>query len=168
MSEGALTDKEYLLEKIPGKGGWTYARLPEISSDKKNPFGWRKVKGTIDGYAISKYNLMPMGEGVLFLPVKAEIRKMIGKQAGDYVHVVLYPDHEPLETPAEFLDCLKEEPKALRFFKTLNESERKFYIQWIYSAKREETKINRLAKAINRLALSLKYHDAAKPGEFEE
>jgi hypothetical protein len=27
--EKPLTDKEYLLEKFPGKGGWTFARIPE-------------------------------------------------------------------------------------------------------------------------------------------
>ena len=75
----ALVDNVYVLEKFPGKGGWTFARIPEISQDKKQPFGWKKVRGTIDGYEIRKYHLMPMGNGLLFLPVKAEIRKKIGK-----------------------------------------------------------------------------------------
>lgn len=154
-----LVDKKYLLEKFPGKGGWTFARIPEIAQDKKAHFGWVKVKGTIDGYALSKYHLMPMGNGNLFLPVKSEIRKHIKKKEGDTVHVILYPDNEPLEVPEEMLICLQEEPKALKFFNTLSESERKFYIQWVYSAKKEETKINRLAKTINRLLQGLKMYD---------
>lgn len=40
-----------------------------------------------------------MGNGKLFLPVKAEIRKKIKKAEGDKVHVILYPDNEPLEVP---------------------------------------------------------------------
>ncbi len=151
-----LVSKKYLLEKFPGKGGWTFARIPEILQDKKAHFGWVKVRGTIDGYEIRKYHLMPMGNGSLFLPVKAEIRKKIRKGNGDYVRVVLYPDHEPLEVPEEMLLCLRDEPGALKFFNSLSESEQKYYIQWIYSAKKEETKINRLAKAINRLAHGLK------------
>lgn len=154
-----LIDKKYLLEKFPGKGGWTFARIPDIPQDRKAYFGWVKVRGTIDGYEIRKYHLMPMGDGKLFLPVKAEIRKQIKKNEGDYVHVVLYPDNEPLEIPEEFLLCLQEEAKALKFFKSLTESEQKFYIQWIYSAKKEETKINRLAKSINRLVKGLKMYD---------
>lgn len=154
-----LIDKKYLLEKFPGKGGWTFARIPDIPQNRKAYFGWVKVRGTIDGYEIRKYHLMPMGDGKLFLPVKAEIRKQIKKNEGDYVHVVLYPDNEPLEIPEEFLLCLQEEPKALQFFKSLTESEQKFYIQWIYSAKKEETKINRLAKSINRLLKGLKMYD---------
>jgi len=102
---------------------------------------------------------MPMGNGKLFLPVKAEIRKKIKKQEGDTVHIVLYPDDEPMEIPEEFAICLKDEPAADKFFQSLSESEQKFYIEWIYGAKKEETKINRMAKAINRLANHLKLYD---------
>lgn len=154
-----LVDNKYLLEKFHGKGGWTFARIPEIPQDKHTHFGWVKVRGTIDSFEIRKYHLMPMGNGNLFLPVKAEIRKKIKKNEGDYVHVILYPDNEPLDIPEEMLLCLNEEPKALTFFKSLTESEQKFYIQWIYSAKKEETKINRLAKTINRLLEGKKFYD---------
>ena len=102
---------------------------------------------------------MPMGNGKLFLPVKAEIRKKIKKEEGDKVHIILYPDTEPLEVPEEMLLCLQDEPTALKFFKSLSESERKFYIQWIYSAKKEETKVERLAKTIDRLMKGLKMYE---------
>lgn len=94
-----LLNKHYKLERIPGKGGWTYARIPEIRQDKSRPFGWVKVRGTIDGFEIRKCHLMPMEKGQLFLPVRAEIRKKIHKNAGDTVHIVLYPDNDPLEIP---------------------------------------------------------------------
>ena len=160
--EKPLINKTYKLERFQGKGGWTFARIPEISQNKKTHFGWVKVKGSIDGYEIRKYQLMPMGNGQLFLPVKAEIRKKIGKKEGDLVHVILYPDNEPLEVPEEMLLCLQDEPDALKFFHSLSESEQKFYIQWIYTAKQEETKINRLAKTINRLLKKMKLYDKEK------
>lgn len=156
-----LINKKYLLEKFPGKGGWTFARIPEILQDKSKPFGWVKVRGSIDGYEIRKFHLMPMGDGKLFLPVKAEIRKKINKKEGDYVHVILYPDNEPLEVPEEMLLCLEDEPAALKFFRSLSESEQNFYIQWINAAKKEETKIDRLAKTVNRLMRGLKLYDKA-------
>ena len=151
-----LVNKKYRLEKFDGKGGWTFARIPEILQDKHAHFGWVKVRGTIDGFEIRKYHLMPMGNGMLFLPVKAEIRKKIKKDVGDLVRVILFPDNEPLEVPEEMLLCLRDEPKALKFFNSLSESERKFYIEWVYSAKREETKTDRMAKTINRLSKQLK------------
>ncbi len=159
MEEKPLVDQKYQLEKYPGKGGWTYARIPEILPDKNAHFGWVKVKGTIDSCVISMYHLMPMGDGKLFLPVKAEIRKKIGKQAGDYVHVVLYPDSGSLEIPGELAMCLQDEPKAHQFFYQLSESERKNYVQWIYSAKKADTRINRIASAINKLQKGLKMYE---------
>jgi hypothetical protein len=160
-----LINKKYRLEKFEGKGGWTFARIPEVLPSKKTTFGWLKVKGTIDGVQIKKYHLMPMGNGMLMLPVKAEIRKKIKKTTGDLVHIVLYPDHDPLEVPEELLLCLEDEPLALHFFNSLSESERKYYIQWIYSAKKEETKVNRLVKAINKLIQGKKMYDTDRPSK---
>ena len=60
----SLVDKKYLLERFQGKGGWTYARIDEIPQDKRAHFGWVKVRGTIDGFEIRKYHLMPMGDFV--------------------------------------------------------------------------------------------------------
>ena len=160
----ALTDGHYRLEKFAGKGGWTYAAIPEIPQDKRNPFGWKKVKGSIDGYRIEKYHLMPMGEGRLMLAVNAEIRKKIRKKAGDTVHIILYPDNDVLQVPEELQLCLADEPAALLFFNTLSDSEKKFYIQWIFTAKKEETKIRRMAAAINRLRFGLKLHDKIDDG----
>ena len=155
----ALVNSKFRLEKFHGKGGWTYVRIPKILKNKKKPFGWVKVRGTIDDYEIRKYHLMPMGNGNLFLPVKLEIRKEIKKTEGDYVHITLYPDEEPLELPKEMLLCLQDEPTALKFFKSLSENEQKYYVQWIYSARKEETRVDRLAKTINRLSKGLKLYD---------
>ncbi len=92
-NEKPLVNNQYLLEKYPGKGGWTYAVIPEIPQDKHTPFGWVKVKGLFDSYEIKNYKLMPMGNGKLFLPVKASIRKIIGKKEGDKVYIVLFADN---------------------------------------------------------------------------
>ena len=113
----------------------TYALIPKILQDKHSHFGWVIVNGSIDGYEIKKFHLMPSGNGQLLLSVKAEIRKKIKKQAGDYVHVILYPDNEPLEIPEELLLCLQEDQDAQQFFHSLNENEQHNYVKWIYSAK---------------------------------
>jgi hypothetical protein len=161
-----IVDKKYKLEKFHGKGGWTYARIPEISQDKKAHFGWVKVRGTIDGYEIRKYHLMPMGNGKLFLPVKAEIRKKIKKEEGDFVHVILFPDNKPLEIPEEMELCIKDEPAAWKFFKSLSESEKKFYVTWVYAAKRIDTKVNRMTKTVDRLRRGLKMYEKENDPEL--
>ena len=159
--EKPLVNKKYLLEKFPGKGGWTYTFIPEIPPDKHSPFGFMKVKGSIDGYEIKHFHLLPSvkGDDRLFLTVKSEIRKIIKKQAGDYVHIILYPDNDPLEIPEELLLCLQEDSEALEFFNSLNESEQHNYVKWIYSAKTDQTKVKRIAETIDKLLKGYKHTD---------
>ncbi len=157
--EKTLVNKKYLLEKFQGKGGWTYAAIPEILQDKHSPFGWVRVRGTIDNFKINNYHLMPIGNGKLFLPVKAEIRKKIGKKEGDYVQVVLFADNLPIEIPEEFEICLLDEPTAYKTFLSYTNGEQKAFIEWIYSAKKEETKIERIAMTLNKLGKHQKLTD---------
>ena len=146
-----LVDKTYLLEKFPGKGGWTFARIPEIPPGKHTPFCWVRVRGTIDGVEIKNYQLQPMGNGSLFFPVKAEIRKKIKKEAGDRVHIVLFADHLPTEIPEELKHCLKDVPDAYEVFTSYTNGEQKTIIDWIYSAKTDQTKVERIVKTIDRI-----------------
>lgn len=156
--ENPLVNKRCLLEKYPGKGGWTYTIIEEITQDKRSKFGWAKVKGSIDDYQFKNYKLMPLGNGKLFLPVRAEIRKKINKQAGDFVHVVLFADHEPLEIPEEFLECLQNAPLAYQNFLKFTEGQQKAYIDWIYEAKTDKTKIERISKTLTKLEKGQKFY----------
>ncbi|HNP18648.1 MAG TPA: YdeI/OmpD-associated family protein [Fulvivirga sp.] len=152
---------EYLLQKFPGKGGWTYAAIPEIPQDRKSPFGWVRVNGHIDTYELKKYKLMPMGNGQLFLPVKADIRRKIGKQAGDFVTIILELDQSTLEVPEEIIDCFKNEPKqTYANFMAFNQNEQKLYLDWIYDAKTEDTKAARIVKMMDRVQYNKRFFEA--------
>jgi hypothetical protein len=154
-----LVNGKYLLEKFDGPGGWTYAAIPEVLSDRKAWFGRMKIRGFIDDFEIKQHRLLPMGQGRLFLPVRAEIRKQIGKKDGDWVHLILYQDDSSLQVSEELVLCLQEEPRAYETFMAFSDSEKKYYIDWIYSAKKDETKIERIVKTIDRLLSKKKFYD---------
>lgn len=150
-SEKPLIDGTYLMERMAGKGGWTYIVLPPVPRTSWGPFGWLKVRGSIDQVPLEHYKLMPMKDGRLFLPVKAAFRKQLKKEAGDTVHVVLFANDIPYDIPEELLDCLRFEPSAYERFQALSESEQKRYVEWIYDAKSETTKANRIARLMTEL-----------------
>jgi uncharacterized protein DUF1905/bacteriocin resistance YdeI/OmpD-like protein len=155
-----IINKEYKLQKFEGKGGWTYALIPEIAQNKKNPFGWVTVSGFIDDFKLTHYKLMPFGNGKLFMPVKASTRKTIGKQAGDIVQIRLYVDSSPIKIPEEIIECFKNEsPNVYNTFIDFSESEQKVYIDWIYEAKKEETKVERIVKMMERISEGKKFYE---------
>jgi hypothetical protein len=151
MTKEPLVDKNYMLEKFPGKGGWTYALLPEIPPAARFPFGWLRVYGAIDDITLENYKLMPYGNGQLFLPIKAALRRQLRKEAGDWVRITLYEVELSDEIPKIILDCLKDVPGARQQFEQLEQWEKQLLIERILNARTPEKQVSLILDLIDRL-----------------
>jgi len=148
----AATIKRF--QKMGEKTGWSYIEISRRHAEKLNP-GKRvsyRVKGLLDQHQIEKTAILPMGKGNFIMPINGKMRKAIGKQAGDKLKISLELDHRPQTISTDFLRCLKDDPPAHSFFRTLPKSHQIYFSKWIEGAKTAATKAKRITMAVVALA----------------
>ena len=145
---------EFESEVIPmgPKGAWTCLKVP---SDVPAVFGSKAhiaVKGTINGFGI-RTSIFPTGDGEFFMMVNQRMQKGAGVAQGDNVRVVMEQDDAPrvVEVPAGLQMALDKDPDARTAFDGMPYSHRKEYADWIVEAKKEETRVRRVEKALTMI-----------------
>jgi uncharacterized protein YdeI (YjbR/CyaY-like superfamily) len=153
-----------ILQQFGEKGektGWTYIEIPAELAEKLNPATKKafRVKGQLDKYTFESVGLIPMGEGNFILAVNATMRKGIKKRKGASVEVTMQVDTYQKPLNLDFIDCLKDEPDALKMFKTLTPSHQRYFSAWIESAKTDATKTKRITQSVIALSMGLGYSE---------
>jgi len=134
--------------------------------DVYESFGTRAripVKGTINGFAF-RSSIFPMGGGKFYLVVNKQMREGAKVKAGDTAEFLLEKDDAPreIETPADFAKALKANKDAQAVWDRLSFTHRKEYIGAIVEAKKPETRMRRIEKAIEMIA-AMKKAETKKP-----
>lgn len=110
------------------------------------------VRVTVNGYPY-RTSIGSMG-GHYMLPVSVQVREKAGVAAGDTVDLRLELDTtaRTVEVPKDLASALARSSKAKAFFEGLSYSNRRWYVLWIESAKKVETRTTRIEKALTMLA----------------
>jgi hypothetical protein len=122
-----------------------------IPFDVREVFGAARVpvRARVNGVEY-RTTIVRMG-GEWVIPVRREVRERAGVVLGERVTVELELDDRPreVEVPPELAELLDHNLRA--FFDSLSFTHKREYVEWITSAKREETRRRRVAKAVEML-----------------
>ena len=133
---------------------WTFLTLPKEASVQLPSRGMASVEGTFEGL-VFQATLQPDGQGGHWLKVDRKLREAAGAEAGDVVSLEIAPVAEEPESkvPADLRKALAAAcPKARAVWSDITPVVRRDWIQWIESAKREETRLKRIESACDMLS----------------
>ncbi len=141
------------------KTGWSYIEIPAKIAQQLKPGNKKsfRVKGKLDALSVKSMALMPMGGGDFIMALNATIRKGIKKNKGAKLVAELEADNAAIKPPPELLECLADEPMALKRYNEIPGSHRNYFTRWIESAKTTATKSKRIAQAVTALSKGQHY-----------
>ena len=142
---------KFRAEIKPGDGGGAYVQFPYDVEKEFGTKGKIPVRAKFDNVPYTG-SLIKYGSPLHMLPILKEIRERIGKGPGDMVEVELRRDDAPrvLDIPADLKEAMRKSG-VTPAFDQLSYTHRKEYCRWITDAKKEETRLRRLTKAIEML-----------------
>ena len=134
-----------------GRGGGRWIELP---FDAREAFGEARapVRGTVDGTPF-RGRLSVYG-GRTYLGLRREIRDAAGIEVGDVVAVV---EPREVELPPELRAALSADAGAREIFDALAFTHRREYAEWVAGAKREPTRAQRAARAVEMLREGIRH-----------
>jgi len=136
--------------------GGAYVFFPYDVEKEFGTKGKVAVNVTFDGVPY-KGSLFKYSYPQHILGILKSIREQIGKQPGDTVDLAIWKDEElrTVDISADFRNRLKKE-SLLPIFEKLSYTHRKEYCRWITEAKKKETRLRRLEKAVEMLRNGMK------------
>lgn len=140
-----------VLEKLEGKMEWTVFYVPFSVEKEYDTKGRFNIQAIIDGTHFAG-TLLPSRNGH-YMVFNKSMKAVCKKTIGDSIHVVIKPDVQErvLNIPEYISDVLKKN-SVLAKFNELPYYIKREEINKIDESKKEETKIRRLNKLVQRLS----------------
>lgn len=132
---------------------WTFLILPKHASAKLPSRGMTAVEGVINGVPFQAV-LQPDGQKSHWLKVDRKLSETAGVEAGDVVRLEIAPaakEPEPTIPPDVRKALAAARPKARQLWSDITPVARRDWIQWITSAKQEDTRARRIKNACSML-----------------
>jgi len=138
------------IKRLEGKIKWNVVFFPYSAPEQFGSNGNILVRVTVDGHVFD-HMLLPSKNGH-YMVYNEFIRRAVGKDFGDSVHVTLERDDKKREVviPVYIENALKDAGVLEKFLKFPDYTKRE-QVNHIELAKKEETKSNRIAALVRQL-----------------
>lgn len=138
------------IKRLEGKIQWSVFYFPESAVNCFGSKGNIPVKITVDGHPFD-HTLLGSRNGH-YLVYNEFIRRAVGKDMGEIVHVTLENDDQPrVFTIPPYLETILRDDGVLEAFQKQPDYLKREQVNKIELAKKEETKANRIQKLITEL-----------------
>jgi hypothetical protein len=138
------------IKRLEGKIQWNVFYFPESAEECFGSKGNIPVKITVDGHPFD-HMLLGSRNGH-YLVYNEFIRRAVGKEMGDSVHVTLEKDNQlRVFAIPTYLETILQENGVLDVFLKQPDYLKREQVNKIELAKKEETKMNRIQKLITEL-----------------
>lgn len=146
-------EAELLAPADEKRATWSFLVLPVGASAKLPTRSMTAVEGTINGQPFIA-TLEPDGQRSHWLKVPAKMRRDAGAEVGDVVTLEIAPASEEPEptVPPDLRRALAAAPAAKAVWTDITAVARRDWVQWITSAKKDETRARRIETACDMLA----------------
>ena len=146
------------------KTGWTFVDMPinivlKLKLKTRREF---RIKGTMDDVKFERLVCYPSREGHFIIAINAELRKKLGKKEGAMLSVKFELDKSEALKSQELLDCLAEEPEALKLFKALTPSHQNYFHRYVFTAKGETTRAGRIVNVIDAMYKKMNFGEMVR------
>ncbi|MBS1623657.1 MAG: DUF1905 domain-containing protein [Bacteroidetes bacterium] len=142
---------KFTAELMDAGGGGVYVLFPYSTEQLYGVKGRVPIRAIIDGESYQG-SLIRYGTPQHMLLVLKSIRTKIGKDIGDMVDVTVWHDQDKrtVDVPKDFAKALKENKLKAAFDKMSYSHQREWMLR-IENAKKEETRMKRMERAIEKL-----------------
>ncbi len=134
-------------------GSWARLQIPFNVEDTYGTKGRVPVKAVF-GRKEFRTSIFPNGDGTHYLMVNKDMQEAAGTGVNETVSITLWRDSVPDEpvVPRDLAAAIAKNKAASRTFADISSVARREFVQWIESAKLEQTRAGRVASAVKLLA----------------
>jgi hypothetical protein len=122
--------------------------------DPESAFGKKRAPVVVAIGAVTYRSTIATYGGKAYLPVREEIRKKARLVVGDEVDITVSLDEEErkVELPKDMKSALAKSAKAKAAWSAMSYTHHKEHVDWVTSAKKDDTRARRIAQWIEKLA----------------